>query len=297
MNIPWDDVHLFLAIAETGSVSSAAKRLQLGQPTVSRRLAQLEYLLGYPLFRRQPSGASLTSAGERLLAPARKMAEWAGEISRAASSADTSPAGVVRVAAAPGVAFDFVAPFAGWLKQKHPQLRLEVLSSVNYLDLGRGEADLAIRMRAPTSSDLTTVASFTHRNAACATKEYAAKLPKGYGLADVGWIAWAPPYDQLPPNPQLEQMIPGFEPVFTSDNYLIMWRAAESGIGALVRGDVRHRFAAPTALVPLKLDLGPFATSELYLVCPKSALDIARVRVVAGLLAEEFERLARIGRR
>ena len=50
---PRDDVQLFLAIAETGSLSAAAKRLQVGQPTVSRCLAQLEYLLGDTLFRRQ----------------------------------------------------------------------------------------------------------------------------------------------------------------------------------------------------------------------------------------------------
>ena len=50
MDIAWEDMRLFLAVAETGSFSSAAKRLQLGQPTVSRRLADLEYVLGYKLF-------------------------------------------------------------------------------------------------------------------------------------------------------------------------------------------------------------------------------------------------------
>lgn len=85
MNIPWDDVQLFLAIAETGSLSAASRQLRLGQPTVSRRLALLEHQLGYQLFRREVAGARLTSAGEKLLLPARRMAEWAGEISRAAT--------------------------------------------------------------------------------------------------------------------------------------------------------------------------------------------------------------------
>src|SRR5262249_50207622 len=152
----------------------------------------LEYTLGYTLFRREAAGVSLTTGGERLLAPSKKMAEWAGEITRTASSRDRSPSGIVRVATAPGVAFDFVAPFAAWLSTKYPQLRLEVLSSVHYLVLARGEADLALRMRPPTSNDLTVVASLNHPNAVFATREYAARLPKKYGFADVGWICWAP---------------------------------------------------------------------------------------------------------
>ena len=145
MDISWDDAKLFLAIAETGSLSGAARRLKLGQPTVTRRLAMLEYTVGAALFRRSVEGAALTSAGERLLGPAKKMAEWAGELHRAAEAHDGAPRGLVRVTSSPFICFDFLAPFAGFLAQKHPGLRLEVLSSVQYLDLARGEADLALR--------------------------------------------------------------------------------------------------------------------------------------------------------
>ncbi|WP_237077857.1 helix-turn-helix domain-containing protein [Myxococcus xanthus] len=72
MDISWDDARLFLAIAETGSFSGG-----IGQPTVSRRLAALEYAVGASLFRRGVDGAVLTAAGERLVSPAKKMAEWA----------------------------------------------------------------------------------------------------------------------------------------------------------------------------------------------------------------------------
>ena len=77
---------------------------------MSRRLADLEYRLGYPLFQRQVAGVLPTSAGERLLEPAKKMADWAGEVARAAAQGETGgPRGVVRVTAPPGVAFNFVA--------------------------------------------------------------------------------------------------------------------------------------------------------------------------------------------
>lgn len=292
MDIAWEDVQLFLAIAETGSLSAAAKRLRVGQPTMSRRLAELEYQLGYALFRRQASGATLTSAGERWVEPAKKMAEWAGEVTRAASKAESAPRGMVRLAAPPGVSFDLAAPFAGWLREKHPQLRLEVLSSIHYLDLARGEADLALRTRAPSQQDLVVVETFEHENAVFVSREYRAKLPRKPGLADLAWIAWAPPYEDLPPNPQLQAWIPNFQPAFTTDNFLVMLSAAEAGVGAMVLGKVKHRFSRDL-LVPLDIDLGPYAKSTLHLVCAKSALDIPRVRIVAELLAAELQRAKR----
>jgi DNA-binding transcriptional LysR family regulator len=179
------------------------------------------------------------------------------------------------------------------MRSKYPRIRVEALCSIQYLDLARGEADIALRMRAPTSDDLTLVATLTHANAVFATREYAAKLPKGYGFKDVDWICWAPPFEDVPPNPQLQMLVPNFTPSFTSDNFLIQWRAAEAGLGGFVKGDVHHRFSTPTPLVPLQLDLGPFAKSNLYVVCARSALDIPRVRTVADLLVTELQKVGK----
>lgn len=292
-DLSWDDLRLFLAIAETGSFSAAAKRLQLGQPTVSRRLADLEYALGYKLFTRSANGASPTAAAVRLVEPARKMAEWAGEAQRTAAAADRTPQGIVRVAAPPGVAFDFVAPFAAHVREQHPKVQVEALSKIEYLDLARGEADLALRMRpAPAGSDLTTLATLEVQLAVYVARRVAAKLPKKQlGLADLDWVAWAPPFDDVPPNPQLRALIPDFKPSFTTDNFLVMLQAAEAGLGAMILGRPHHRFVRPTELVPLDIPLGAQGVSHLHLVCAKSALDVPRVRAVAELLIEELRRL------
>lgn len=294
MDIPWEDLRLFLAVAETGSLSAAAKHLKLGQPTVTRRLADLEYALGYKLFHRSVRGASPTAAASRLLQPAKKMAEWAGEVGRAAAAADRSPQGIVRVTAPPGVAFDFVAPFAAFVAQKLPKVQLEVLSKIEYLDLARGEADLAMRMRAPPAgSDLIALASLETHLSVFVSKGLAKKLGKNPKLGELPWIAWAPPYEELPPNPQLRALIDGFKPVFTSDNFLVQLQAAEAGVGAMVLGRPPHRFSRPTELVPLDIPLGARGVSTLHLVCAKSALDVPRVRAVADLLIDEMKRLRR----
>lgn len=289
MDIEWDDVRLFLAVAETGSLSGAARSLRLGQPTVTRRLQLLEHRLGARLFRRTVRGAVPTAAGERLVEPARRMAEWAGEVGRAAERSSKGPQGLVRVTAPPFVAADLLAPFAGHLQRKHPGLRLEVLSAMHYLDLTRGEADLALRLRPPAQEDLVLVLTVRLENAVFVSRSLREQLPKKPRLDQLPWLAWAPPFDNLPPNPQLQQ-IPGFVPAFTSDSILVNLAAAEAGLGAIVLPRNRHRFARPSALVPLDLDLGPFRSGELHLVCARSALDIPRVRLVADLLVDELKR-------
>jgi DNA-binding transcriptional LysR family regulator len=124
------------------------------------------------------------------------------------------------------------------------------------------------------------------------SKSYAAKLPKKPTLRDIDWIAWAPPYEDVTPNPELAAAIPDFSPSFTSDNYLVQWRACEAGLGAMFASRTRHRFSLPNSIVPLDVELGPYAEASLALVCAKSALAVPRVRAVVDLLVDE---LARVG--
>lgn len=289
MDISWDDVRIVLAVAQTGSVSGAARSLQLGQPTVSRRLGEIEAALGTRLFARAVKGTTPTAAGERLLHPARKMAEWATELARQAEATDAAPSGLVRLTAAPFTCFDFLAPFAGWLRGKQPGLRLEVLSSARYLDLGRGEADLALRFAHPVGRELVVLEELHYENAAWASRQLAKRLPKRPHPRDVPWIGWAPPFEDQQPQPALRRLIPDFEPAFASDNILVNLAAAEAGAGAIVLSRVRHRFSRPTRMVPLQLELGAAARGTLCLVCAKSALEIPRVRLVADLLRAELK--------
>jgi len=179
------------------------------------------------------------------------------------------------------VAFDFVAPLAVKLREKHPEIQLEVLSGVRVLDLARGEADLALRYRAPSSRDLVSVGNVTRPSAVVAAKSYAARLKKKPRLEDLDWIAWAPPFENAPPNPHLAAVVPDLRPVFTSDDFLVQWRACEAGVGAMLRG---YRFSYPSPVVALDVELGPYAASTLHLICARSALAVPRIRAVADFV-------------
>ena len=294
MHVLWNDVELFLAIAERGSVSAAAKQLGTTQPTVSRRLAELETGLGEPLFERSVAGTALTSFGERMLPAARRMAEAAGEVQRVASAAEATPSGVVRVTAPPGIAYMFLAPLAARLLELLPAVQLEVMATTSYVDLARREADLAIRIpqldRAAQQS-LVSLASSTSPVAAFATASVKAALPAKPRLDEVPWIAWSAPFEDLPPNPQLAKLIPGFKPVFASSDYIVQLRAAEAGVGAVILPRTTSRIALPSSLVELPVSFGTL-TSSMHLVCARASLTIPRVKAVADVIAKELTGLA-----
>jgi DNA-binding transcriptional LysR family regulator len=289
VHIPWNDLQLFLTIAETGSLSRAAKSLRITQPTVSRRIAELESAVGEPLFVRSVEGASLTSFGERLLEPARRMAEWSAEVDRTVERGDKKPRGVVRITAPPGIAWEFVAPFAALIREKLPGVHLEVVSSVQYLDLSRREADLALRLAAPVQRDVEVLAKLEHSVGVFGSPAYAKTLPRKPKLTDIAWIAWAPPLDHISPNPELAKLIPDFKPSFASDDFLVQLRAAEMGLGAMFLGRVKHRFSPSHGLIELDFDFGNIKRT-LYLAAARSALQIPRVRAVSDLLVRELGR-------
>jgi DNA-binding transcriptional LysR family regulator len=303
MDITWADAQTFLAVAEQRSFSAAARILGVGQPTISRRIAGLETRLACALFTRGKLGSELTEAGARLLPAAEQMARWAGEFSRLAQGSEDRPAGRVRIAAPPGLAVEVIAPLAAVARERLPEIRLEVLASVDYVDLPRGDADLAIRIREAQEPELTTIHTASLEIGIFGTADYVARLharlaaegrsPGEIGLGDLDWITWSFPYEEVAPRPMLERAIENFAPAFASDNYLVLKRALAEGMGVMPlekRGLHRSTGSSPgTALV--EIDLGfSLAPSSYFLVCAKSMQYVPRVRAIAELLTEYLER-------
>lgn len=280
MDIHWDDARLFLAVAESGSLSAAARTLRMSQPTISRRLAELEAMLGETLFERGVAGSRLTLYGASLVEPARKMADWAGEFTRAAERRG-GPVGVVRITAAPGVAHAFLVPFAAAFAADTPGIRLDIASTVRPLDMTRREADIALRLGAAPEVEPAAVIALELRP--FASREYAANIGRTTSPSKIAWIGWAPPFDDVSPNTALRRRFPGWEPRFASDDYLLQMRACEVGLGAMLLPQAHPRYRAHSRLVELDVDFAPIRR-VVTLLCPRSAATIPRVRAVLAPL-------------
>jgi DNA-binding transcriptional LysR family regulator len=153
-SIQWDHWRSFIAVAEAGSLSAAARDLGLTQPTVSRHIDHLEAALGAKLFLRAPQGMSLSDLGLRMLPEARAMAASAGTLERVASAPVDAMRGVVRLSASEVVGAEILPAVLAPLMADHPGLELELALSNRNDDLLLREADLALRMLRPTQAGL-----------------------------------------------------------------------------------------------------------------------------------------------
>ena len=149
----WNDLRYFLAVSRTGTLVGAARELGVEHTTVSRRLAALERALDTRLFIRGPEGLSLTAAGTDLLLPAEEMQRNADAIERLVAGQDQKIEGKVRLTI-PEAMNTYALQALAALRERHPGLLVEVLSDNRDLDIRRGEADLAIRIRDISDPDL-----------------------------------------------------------------------------------------------------------------------------------------------
>jgi DNA-binding transcriptional LysR family regulator len=153
-NLDWNQLKAFLQTAQTGSLSAAARKLGLTQPTLSRQVAAIEQQMGVTLFERVGKAMVLTPTGLDLLEHARAMGAAAEALGLAASGRSQAVGGVVSVSATDAVAAYLLPPIVQRLRAQEPGIAVEVISSNALSDLLRREADIAIRHVKPEQPDL-----------------------------------------------------------------------------------------------------------------------------------------------
>lgn len=140
----WDDLRYLLAVAEHGSTLAAARHLNVNQSTVQRRLREFEQSLGLRLVERSPSGYRLTTAGVAVLPHARRVAAAIEEFVQKVDEA--AHAGILRLTCPEPIAVRLVqSGFVDRFHARHPDLRLQFVLADRYIDLSKGEADVALR--------------------------------------------------------------------------------------------------------------------------------------------------------
>jgi DNA-binding transcriptional LysR family regulator len=146
----------FVLVVDTGSFSAAARRLNVGQPAISKLIAQLEERLGVKLLVRTTRGLTATEAGLNYYERARRSIEEANEAESAARGAGSSLTGKLRIAAGVTFARIHLIPRLPEFLQRHPDLEIEVVLDDRNVDLVQEGIDVALRLgRKLADSSLT----------------------------------------------------------------------------------------------------------------------------------------------
>lgn len=283
-SLDWRLLQAFLAAAEAGSLGRAAALLGDSQPTLSRRLAQLEAALGQALFERTPRGLLPTPTGSVLLEPARRMRQQVARMSLSLEQQARTLAGTVRISASDMVSQYLLLPALRTLRQAHPEIQIELVPDDRVVDLLRREADIAVRMFRPREPGLIA--------------RRLADLPVGlYAHRDylalhgpVRWDALAL-HHWIGPN-QGEQMRRGFaragHPVsreffaIRTDHSALAWQAVCAGLG--VGAGLRQVAECTPNVVPVLSD-APIAPMPCWLAVHRELRGTPRLRAVADALA------------
>jgi DNA-binding transcriptional LysR family regulator len=182
----WELYRTFLEVLRDGSLSGAARRLALSQPTVGRHIDALEAALGASLFTRSPRGLIPTPAAQGLAPHAESMAAAAAALRRAASGEAAADHGVVRVTASEIMGCEVLPTILAGFRRQHPGIALELALTNRTEDLLRRDADIAVRMVRPTQNALVARRIGKVKIGLYAHRDYVAKfgLPRSVAELD-----------------------------------------------------------------------------------------------------------------
>lgn len=288
----WNDLRYFVAVAREGSTMAAARSLAVDQSTVQRRLAALERSFGYPLVRRHPSGYRLTAFGERLLREAQCVEDAALALQQRVEAFRRELAGVVRVTCPEPIVFRIAS--AGVLdrfRERYPDIEVQFMMSDRYLDLARGDADVALRSGDTVDGALVARKIGDSLWAVYASRRYVELHGQPDRVEDLERHALIGFDDALSKHRAavwLREVVPKARIVARNDSVLGLLHSARSGIGIAT---------LPTALGDAEPELvrvlGPIpALSRAWRVLTTQELRrTPRVAAFFDFMVEETERL------
>ncbi|PZU48200.1 MAG: LysR family transcriptional regulator [Sphingomonas sp.] len=150
----WDLYRSFAAVLSEGSLSAAARRLGMTQPSLSRHIDSLEQAMGGKLFLRSQRGLSPTDRALALKPHVDTMLAASAALMRTASGAEGEVSGTVRITAPEVIGIGHLPPILAGLRRTHPDLAIELALSNEVDDLLQRRADIAVRMVAPVQQAL-----------------------------------------------------------------------------------------------------------------------------------------------
>ena len=246
----WDDLRYFLAVARQGSTIAAGRALQVNQSTVHRRLTALEHRIGRPLVKRHPTGYRLTELGEEMVAYAEKVEQTVQAFEQQLEAIRRDAVGVVRVTCPEPIIYRITqSSLLDRFHARYPGIRVEFVMSDKYLDLAKGEVDVALRSGDTDDNELVGRKIADSLWAVYASRTYVEQHGRPERVEDLERHPLVG-FDDTMANHRaskwLRQVAPGGKIVARNDSVLGLVYAAKAGIGVA---------PLPTALGDAEADL------------------------------------------
>jgi DNA-binding transcriptional LysR family regulator len=281
--LDWNDLRFLLAVADQGSLSGAARALQVNHSTVLRRIGKFEQQLGVRLFERLPTGYVLTAAGEALAGSARQIADTVAGVERRIVGQDLRLSGNVRVATTDTMALTVLPALFARFRRSHPEVQIEVATGNTQADLTRRDADVAVRPTHKPPEHLIGRRVCRVAFAIYAAPSYCAEHSARSALQKHVWLT---PDDSMASTVVARFMartLPEAPVSFRANSLASLARAAVAGLGVCMLpcylGD------STSGLERVRAPL-PEASTELWLLTHEDLRGTARVRALVDFLAE-----------
>lgn len=275
----WEDMRHFIALAETGTLSGAARALKVDHATVGRRVSALEQALGGPLIERLPKRWVLTESGRRVAELAQGMRSQAYDLERAMRAQHLPLSGTVTVSTPPLFASHFLAPRLGTLRRLYPDLHLILLGDKAVASLSQQEADLAVRISRPHEAS-----SVSRKIGTMEFWLYAAPGYEDKPQAEWEFVAYDPSLDQALEQVWLRDFAGDRPIVFRANDLRSQIAAARAGIG--IAALPCFAGSRDPGLAPLSVDLKR-AARDIHLVVHADLRRVPAVRAVLDFIAEQ----------
>lgn len=286
----WNQIRAFLATAEEGSLSGAARVLKTTQPTVGRQVTALEASLGVALFERAGRSLVLTPSGAVVLEEVRAMGEAAARVSLVAAGRTEDVAGKVSVSVSDMMAAFVMPEILIELSAREPEIVVDLVVTNALSDLMRREADIAIRHVRPEEPDLIARKLRGGRAALWAAPEFLRRHGRPQRIEDLAGLPFVGLSDPATMVGYLKAWgLPVTEDNIRvhSDSMVAAWEMVRSGLGiGLMSDDIAARTGGVERVLP---EFSPMEV-EIWLTTHRELRTSRRIRVVYDFLAEALMR-------
>jgi DNA-binding transcriptional LysR family regulator len=288
--VDWDLYRFFITAAEAGSLLGAAELLHVSEPTVGRKIKELETKLGFSLFLRSTRGLVLTQAGRYVFDRVSVIETGIAELHRLAARSSEAGASLVRLSTSEGIGQFWISGLLCAYFESYPHARVEIVINNRSIDLNNGEADVALRLGSPGSDSLFASKVANVSFGFYASRDYIEKagMPKNDAeLAAHRFIRMSGVLSRFQPAIWMNNIIAEDGAPLSSDSLTFNHLAAESGLGIVMLACIVTRKLSKLIRIPTAIKL---PVLPLWVVTHAETRKMAGVKALVQYIREQAER-------